>query len=402
MSAPLRILAWGAADLGKPRTRITLAGLKKRGVLIDEIFADIWSGIDDKSQIRGLHRKLKIFWRLITAYPSLIWRYCRAPKHDIVFVPYLGVFDVILLWPFAKMRGAHITWDAFLSLYDTVVEDRKLAAKGGLVAKTIWVLEKLASLAADTIALDTKAHAEYFHEQYRANRSKLTSYWVGAEASFFATPKTLENPIDRKFRILFYGQFIPLHGIDHIIEAARACDDPDAEWIMIGRGQEEARIRSLLAENPAPKLEWIDWVDYDDLPAQIARADVCLGVFGASQKAARVIPNKVFQIIASRKALITMDGPGAREIFSARHNGLWLVPPADSDAILRAVKSAKESLCLSEDHTFFTDLAGNITHEAVVLPLIDHVQGAVSGKALTQNRDKRANVALAAEIERHQ
>lgn len=101
---PLRVVLWGTYDLGKPRTRILRGGLVQIGVELTEIHADVWSSDEDKSQLSLAWMILRLF-QLLFAYPALIYRYLRAPAHDLVIVPYLGQFDVIVLWPFAKLRG---------------------------------------------------------------------------------------------------------------------------------------------------------------------------------------------------------------------------------------------------------------------------------------------------------
>ena len=60
----------------------------------------------------------------------------------------------------------------------------------------------------------------------------------------------------------------------------------DARWVLIGRGQEETRIRSMLDAQPLGNLNWIPWVEYEELKNWIARADICLGIFGNTDKAA--------------------------------------------------------------------------------------------------------------------
>jgi glycosyltransferase involved in cell wall biosynthesis len=137
--------------------------------------------------------------------------------------------------------------------------------------------------------------------------------------------------------VLFVGQFIPLHGIDTIIRAARLSSSDPLEWVIIGRGQEEARIRHLLADSPPERLTWRSWVPYDQLTREIADADVCLGIFGSSTKAACVIPNKVFQILACGRCLVTRDSPAIRELIPTATPGVRLVPPADPTALLQAV-----------------------------------------------------------------
>src|SRR6185369_6920463 len=80
---------------------------------------------------------------------------------------------------------------------------------------------------------------------------------------------------------------------------------------------------------------------------QIRAADVCLGIFGASAKAGNVIPNKVFQIVSCGKPVITRDSPAIRELLPENDPGVYLIPPADADALLAALlrfRSERSSL----------------------------------------------------------
>ena len=123
----------------------------------------------DKSQV-GWIQRLKLLVRWLLAYPGLIVNYCRTPAHDVVVVGYLGHLDVLLLWPFAKLRGVPIVWDAFLSLYNTVVEDRQMVGPRHPLAWLLYGWEWLACRAADTVILDTKAHGDYFVERYKLDK----------------------------------------------------------------------------------------------------------------------------------------------------------------------------------------------------------------------------------------
>ena len=66
---------------------------------------------------------------------------------------------------------------------------------------------------------------------------------------------------------------------------------------------------ATIAAQTAPS-ERVDWVDYADLVSWISRADLCLGIFGTSEKAASVIPNKVYQVVAAGRPVCPRCGEG--------------------------------------------------------------------------------------------
>lgn len=335
----MRIVFWGTYDTGKPRVRILLCGLRENDVDVLECHCDVWKGIDDKSQISGWSTKLKLIFKFIFNYPALVLRYMRLPKHDAVIVGYFGHLDVLVLWPFAKMRGVPVVWDVFLSIYNTIVEDRKMIGPKHPLALILFAWEWLACRAATMVLLDTQAHADYFAKMFKISKKKIETVFVGAETDFFPPQK---QPIrsgvsNETLNILFYGQFIPLHGIETIILAAQQLEKEPIKWILIGKGQEDSKIRGMLNKHPLPNLTWIPWVPYGELVEWIHRVDVCLGIFGSSEKAALVIPNKIFQVLSSGRPLITRDSPAIRELLRPDMPGVFLVQPARVDALVQAI-----------------------------------------------------------------
>ena len=162
----ISVLFWGTYDTGKPRNRILLKGLAENGVHVRECHKSVWENVEDKSQIRGIARKVYFLINLILAYPVLVYRFLFIPRPDVVVVGYLGHLDVLVLWLFAKIRRVPIVWDAFLSLYDTIVCDRKMLSKNNPLSMLLYCWEWLACRAADRVVLDTQAHADYFSLQY--------------------------------------------------------------------------------------------------------------------------------------------------------------------------------------------------------------------------------------------
>ena len=84
---------------------------------------------------------------------------------------------------------------------------------------------------------------------------------------------------------------------------------PELRLRLVGSGQ----LESQLAQRP-DNVEWVRWVEYEQLPEELHRAGCALGIFGDSDKAQRVIPNKAFQALACGTPLVTADTPAAREL----------------------------------------------------------------------------------------
>src|SRR5262249_30739236 len=71
-------------------------------------------------------------------------------------------------------------------------------------------------------------------------------------------------------------------------------------------------------------------------PGELHACGCALGIFGTSEKARRVIPNKVFQALACGAPVVTGDTPAMRELGD---DAALLVPPGDADALAEAVRS---------------------------------------------------------------
>lgn len=335
----MRVLLWGTYDTGKPRARILCKGMREAGVEVQEIHATVWEGVEDKSQIKGLISRLRLLARWVFAYPRLVWRLARVPKPDILLIGYPGVLDALIATFVGRVRKIPVVWDVFISLYDTIVEDRKMLRPRSIAARILRGLERAALRRVDLAFMDTQAHARRVELLFDLPPGSCGAVWVGTETEHFAsrsTPSPRSN--DAPMKVLFYGQFIPLHGISTILEAARLLQDTPVEWTLIGRGQEATKIRAMLQAYPLPKMRWVEWVDYDKLKSWIDEADLCLGIFGESEKAASVIPNKVFQIVAAGRPLITRDSPAIRELLLPNPGCVYLIPSGDPKALADAVR----------------------------------------------------------------
>jgi glycosyltransferase involved in cell wall biosynthesis len=225
--------------------------------------------------------------------------------------------------------------------------------------------------------MDTAAHARRMEMLFGLPEQSCGVVWVGAESDAFRpVVDSTHQSQSASIEVLFYGQFIPLHGVETIIAAARLMSEERVQWTLIGRGQEAVRIRRMLAEVPLPKLRWFEWVEYGTLQEWINRADVCLGIFGASDKAASVIPNKVFQALACARPIVTRDSPAIRELLTHNPPCVYLTLPADPDSLAAALREHQTRLAGQGRPVCGDQIASHITEQAIgrqFLAMIDRL-----------------------------
>lgn len=362
----MRIIWWGTSDKGKPRNRILLSALRGAGADVTEIHHDVWNDVEDKSQLSGWQRALR-YVRWLAAYPALLLRFLAAPKPDAVMLGYPAQVDLLVLWLAARLRGVPILMDLFISIYDTTVVDRGLARPESLKARLLWALEWLACRAADRVIIDTQAHARYVEELFRLPPGSVGSVPVGVEEGHFQHQPPA-RPGARP-RVLFYGQLIPLHGIEAVLEAALSTRGQAYDWVIIGSGQDAGKVKAALGEVPPGHVTWLPWAPYADLNQWIARSDVCLGIFGGSRKAASVVPNKLYQSLSCGRHVVTRASPAIDELVAGGGEGVTLVDAESSEALLDGIEAAVRMGCPPPSSAMLNSFSA----ERIGARLIEHI-----------------------------
>ena len=316
----MRILYFGTYERDYPRNAQVMSALRRAGVEVIERHVGVWENSRQNWSAGPVAAA-----RLALAELRLL----RRPREefDAVLVGYPGHFDL----PAARRtaRGRPVVFNPLVSLSDTLVADRGRFRDGSLPARTLARIDRRALRSADLVVADTRANAAHLAELAELPPHEIEVCFVGAEERLFKPGWAPEEP----FTALFVGKLIPLHGLETILAAARAA--PDLQFRIVGSGQ----LESLVQERPE-NVEWVPWVDYERLPAELHRAGCALGIFGTSDKAMRVIPNKAFQALACGTPLLTADTPAARELLVHDESAL-LVPPGEPEAVAAALRTLR-------------------------------------------------------------
>jgi len=252
-------------------------------------------------------------------YPIVLVKLLFKRDYDVVFVGFLGQPLVPLI---KRLTNKPIIFDAYLSMYDTMIFDRKRFKPGSVLANLFFNLDKRSCELANVVLLDTNAHIDYFCEKFG---------------------------LDRDFLVLYYGSFLPLQGIEYIVEAAKLLEShSDVKFKIIGKGMLSSKIKTKARKLDVKNIEFVDWISYEKLSEEIAKTDICLaGHFSNSDKAQRVIPTKAFQMIAMEKPVIMGNNPATRELFENRKNAL-VIEMADAEVLADAILELKDNDLLRE------------------------------------------------------
>jgi glycosyltransferase involved in cell wall biosynthesis len=272
--------------------------------------------------------------------------FSRLERPDAVWVPTFRHRDFPSARRFADRCKVPLVFDPLISSWDKVVFERRKYSAQSRQAQKLFEQEREYFSRADLVIADTQPHARFYIDTLSASEWAAKVVPVGAEEHLFKPSPTSPAGLDRKPEILFYGSFISLQGPEIIVEAARQV--PEANWTLLGEGP----LRNICENKGAgcPHIRFEKWLPYERLAERISRADILLGIFGESDKAGRVIPNKAYQALACGRPLVTRTSPAYPAALKddGGSSGITFVNPNDPGQLAEAVRSMQQLDNLSE------------------------------------------------------
>lgn len=337
---------------GYPRNRVIIEGLRKNGVEVTECHEDFWKDTSQKLEgVKAGSGIVKMLYRLLLTYSKLISKFRRVGYYDALIVGYAGHIDIFLAKALNIFRRKPIIFDAFLSLYDTAVMDRKIVSPGSIKAKLLRFIDTWSCKLADAVLLDTPAHVDYFVKEFGLPAEKFYAVPVGSALSeqIHLERSRTSDTVHEYFHVLYFGSYIPLHGVDVIINAAKILqNEKEIVFTLIGKGQLLPAMQQLVSELGLKNINFIDrFVEEQELVKYIQHADICLGIFGQTEKALRVIPCKVYNCLQLGKPLITSRTEATEGILLDMQNAILSIP-GDPNDLAKKISELKHDSKLRE------------------------------------------------------
>lgn len=311
----MKVCYFGTYRDGYNRNNIMIAALKSAGVDVVEVHENLWTTIEDRENLtKGGWRNPKFWWRVIKAYSKLAIRSFSMGKIDAMILGYPGQFDTFLAKTICFLKGIPLVLDVLMSLY-LVAMERKLDNGPHSAVNFLYQIEKIALQIPDLLIHDTPQYVDWLVETYRIDSNRFKLVPIGADDSIFK-PLPHEKRNDKRFRVLYFGTYIPNHGVNLMVKAANILASySNIEFLFIGEGPEKQIVIDFVNENQLKNVSFLDWCTQEELVNEIGQADVCLGAFGSTPQSMMTVQNKIYETMACGKALISGISPAIERQF---------------------------------------------------------------------------------------
>ncbi|HEY0079670.1 MAG TPA: glycosyltransferase family 4 protein [Pyrinomonadaceae bacterium] len=284
-------------------------------------------------------------WAQLRSYlgfiPAALRSGWRAGKLDVVFVTSPPIFTLIPAIILAKLRGARLVLDVRDLWPDELItyggfRENSLAVSG------VRAVERLGYRTAELVTATTGTIVETIVERgVPAERAFFLPN--GADVELFR-PLPSENtvaaeyPFGDRFVVMYAGLFGIKHSLEVMLEAAALLrEHKEIVFFLLGGGARRDALMEYAKEKQLDNVIFGEERSVREVPAIMARADVCFAAVRPEQYPKKVISVKVFEYLACEKPVVGALGGESARVLEQSGGGIVVAPGdarATADAIL--------------------------------------------------------------------
>lgn len=290
---------------------------------------------DAGHEVNTVHRsEARGYFRVLA--DTFVSGFRHGRQADVIVLSELSIKYSAAAWLAARCRRALFVADNFVGWHETTVEDWGKYAETSARARGYLAVDRFAVRHSDLTLTDTVMRADRLSSWGAKSALALP---VGAPdwATFAPRRRTSGQPIS----VLYYGHFIPLHGLEYVLRSIAQLPTDDFNFTFIGDGEgrpeTEELARSLGVHG---RIDWVDGMPPERLREYLLDADVVLGIFGESLKARSVLANKVWQGLSAGRYVVTRTSAALAELRPVvGEEQLVEVDPADPSALRASLEA---------------------------------------------------------------
>ena len=234
-------------------------------------------------------------------------------KFDLIFISWPGFSDIFFIKILALIKKKKIIYDCFTLSYEDYSDN--FSTNLNLLKKKIhYNLEKTSLSLADLIITDTNQHKIILEKKFQLKNIRVI--YINEKKTFIRTNYIKKD----KINLIFAGAFRNLHGINNIIKSFKIINLYNKKIYLTLVGNDyDNKYKNIVNKNNVKNIYFFPRLKYQEMISKIQEADICLGIFGESEKSENTITH--FLSISSRfnKIIVTKNTGAAREVF--KNNG---------------------------------------------------------------------------------
>ena len=125
--------------------------------------------------------------------------------YDFLYIPYPALISLLLHSLLPRAFRPFIIADTFISIYDTVINDRKLLNKNDIPAKVLYTAEKISLETADIVLTDTECNSIFLEDIFFVDKRKFFSLPLFTDETNYFSHKRVAG---HRIRVLFIAYFL--------------------------------------------------------------------------------------------------------------------------------------------------------------------------------------------------
>ncbi|WP_165768506.1 glycosyltransferase [Malaciobacter molluscorum] len=299
-------------------------------LLLDYITSsDIYSFTYDDTRFFKINNKniINKIFLLIFSIINKISSFLKFLISDIIFILPMGNIDSFRL-KIANKMGKRIISEFYISKYDTHVYDKKRVKENTKKAFKLKRFDQnIVDYSTDLIFLNNSEKNYYLSVIDRLD-TKTNTYTIPLATEF--KQKAFLNYVNsekEKLILCWWGSYIPLHGLDKIIQSAKYLKELNLNFKFYIFGRSDSR--AVKHQKKIDDLFLNDVIEIDNTKSfsdksldkfLIENCDISFGIFGNSEKAKVVMPNKIVEALSLYIPVISQKTEALDEYFIDNKN----------------------------------------------------------------------------------
>ncbi|MEX2159795.1 MAG: glycosyltransferase [Dehalococcoidia bacterium] len=235
-------------------------------------------------------------------------------RYDIVEVYNIPDVLVFAALP-ARLAGSKVVLYMFELTPEQAADEWGLPEQHRLIAILRW-LEARATGFADRTVVVSPYDGDIIEQRSRPRREPTVVLNVPEERLFNARRSVQAVARNGVFRVFTHGSILRRYGIETLLAALPHMleEIPTVEVTVLGEGEYRDELTQLAMRlGVSDRVRFPGWVPIEHVPAEIARADVCV----VPAAVPWLLPNKLFEYVAMGKPVVAAASPSLSGVFSS-------------------------------------------------------------------------------------